>query len=113
MQTTLANYSKSALALYGARQCADVVPELRWQPHSGRPEEFARAAHDPCQLSEREHEVLRWTALGKTSDEVAVILGISTRTVTFHVSEILAKLDAKNKVHAAVKALMLNILHLP
>ena len=64
------------------------------------------------ELSERECEILRWTALGKTSDEVAMILGLTTRTVNFHITRILVKLDSKNKIQAAVKALRLHLIHL-
>jgi len=39
-----------------------------------------------------------------------VILGISTRTVNFHITAILAKLDAVNKTQAVIRALMLGML---
>lgn len=61
-------------------------------------------------LTERERDVLRWTAVGKTSQEIGVILGITTRTVTFHVTSLLRKLDAVNKTHAVAKAAMLRLL---
>jgi LuxR family quorum-sensing system transcriptional regulator SolR len=62
------------------------------------------------QLSSREIEILRWTALGKTAAEVASIFGITTRTVNFHVANILVKLDAQNKIQAAVRATILGML---
>lgn len=62
------------------------------------------------QLSNREQEVLRWTADGKTSNEIAVILKISERTVNFHITNITAKLNASNKIAAAIKAAMLGLL---
>ena len=37
-------------------------------------------------LTNREKEVLRWTAEGKTSAEIAQILGVSERTINFHLS---------------------------
>lgn len=61
-------------------------------------------------LTERERDVLRWTAVGKTCQEIGVILGITTRTVTFHVTSLLGKLDAVNKTHAVAKAAMLRLL---
>ncbi|MDE1960346.1 MAG: helix-turn-helix transcriptional regulator, partial [Xanthomonadaceae bacterium] len=54
---------------------------------------------------EREREVLRWTAVGKTVSEIAATLGISARTVTFHITNILRKLHAANKTEAVSKAM--------
>lgn len=61
-------------------------------------------------LSEREVEVLRWTADGKTSNDVADILGISERTVNFHINNAMIKLGASNKTAAAVRAAVLGLL---
>lgn len=44
-------------------------------------------------LSWREREVLNWIGCGKTYSETAIILGISERTVKFHISNIKNKLD--------------------
>ncbi|WP_294226453.1 helix-turn-helix transcriptional regulator [Prosthecobacter sp.] len=51
-------------------------------------------------LSRREAEVLHWMAQGKRDKEIAIILGISHRTVTHHVSAILAKLGVENRTAA-------------
>ena len=51
-------------------------------------------------LTEREDEVLRWTADGKTSPEIAEILCVSVNTVNFHVKHALAKLGAATKASA-------------
>lgn len=51
-------------------------------------------------LTEREKEVLRWLAHGKSNWEVSVILKISERTVRFHINNIMKKLDAVNRTHA-------------
>jgi LuxR family transcriptional regulator len=64
----------------------------------------------PHSLTEREVSVLKWTAAGKTSAEIGIILGISTRTVNFHITTALTKLDAVNKTQAVVKAVMLGLL---
>lgn len=66
----------------------------------------------PYNLSERELTVLRWTAAGRTSNRIAAILGISPRTVTFHITSALFKLDALNKTQAVVKAVMLGLISL-
>ncbi|WP_053146030.1 LuxR C-terminal-related transcriptional regulator [Pseudomonas sp. P97.38] len=58
----------------------------------------------PLRLSQRELDVLKWTAEGKTSGEVATILSISERTVNFHIQAIISKLDVKNKTSAVTTA---------
>ena len=55
-------------------------------------------------LSDREQEVLDLIALGKTNNDIAKTLFISVRTVKFHVSSILTKLNVKNRTEAALKA---------
>lgn len=62
-------------------------------------------------LTSREVEVLRWTAEGKTSNEVSEILSISERTVNFHINNAGAKLNATNKTAAAIRAAMLGMLY--
>jgi DNA-binding CsgD family transcriptional regulator len=48
-------------------------------------------------LTEREQEVLRWAALGKTSGETAAILGLSERTVNGHLTAAQQKLGCANR----------------
>lgn len=62
-------------------------------------------------LTSRELEVLKWTADGKTSGDIAQILAISSDTVNFHVQNATAKLGASNKTAAVVKAAMLGWLN--
>ena len=61
------------------------------------------------ELTERELSVLRWTADGKNSNDIAEILRISKRTVDFHASNAASKLGAPNRT-AAVLAAMLGLL---
>jgi LuxR family transcriptional regulator len=61
-------------------------------------------------LTNREKEVLRWTAEGKTSAEIAQILGVTERTVNFHLCNSMQKLNVNNKISAAIRAVMLGIL---
>lgn len=61
-------------------------------------------------LTNREKEVLRWTAEGKTSAEIAQILGVSERTINFHLSNSMQKLNVNNKISAAIRAVMLGLL---
>jgi len=58
-------------------------------------------------LSDRESQVLRWVAQGKTNPEIAMILGLSARTVQTHLDHIYRKLDVQNRAAAAVKAMEL------
>lgn len=55
-------------------------------------------------LSVKEKEVLKWMAAGKGNWEIAKLLGITERTVKFHVGNIMKKLDAVNRAQAVVVA---------
>jgi DNA-binding CsgD family transcriptional regulator len=57
-------------------------------------------------LSPREKECLLWTAQGKTSDEIATIVGISQETVVFHLKNAMRKFNVYSKHHAVVKAII-------
>jgi LuxR family transcriptional regulator len=61
-------------------------------------------------LSVRETAVIRWTAEGKTTAEISEIMGLSVRTVTFHIGNVVKKLNASNKTAAAVRAAVLGML---
>ena len=61
-------------------------------------------------LTTRETEILRWTAEGKTSNEISIILGIAERTVNFHLKNVMTKLDSNNKISATVKAIALSLI---
>jgi LuxR family transcriptional regulator, activator of conjugal transfer of Ti plasmids len=66
---------------------------------------------DPIvKLSEHERLCLLWTTQGKTSWEVAQIIGRTKATVDFHLRRAIGKLDAANKMHAAFKARELGLL---
>jgi LuxR family quorum sensing-dependent transcriptional regulator len=56
-------------------------------------------------LTDREREVLAWTAVGKSSWEIAGILGITERTVNWFITNAARKLDAVNRTQAVVNAI--------
>jgi len=55
-------------------------------------------------LNNREIETLTWVARGKTSAQIAKILGLSKRTIDFHLDNARTKLGAVTRTHAAIKA---------
>ncbi len=61
-------------------------------------------------LTPREIELLKWTMEGKTSGEVASIIGITERTVNMHANHVIRKLNCANKLHAVVKAMKLGLI---
>jgi DNA-binding CsgD family transcriptional regulator len=63
-------------------------------------------------LSDREQEVLKWTAAGKTRAEVGDIMCLSENTISFHIKAILRKLDANNIMLAVLKALHMGLIQL-
>ena len=56
-------------------------------------------------VSARELDCLKWTAAGKTAWEASVILGISERTVRFHLNAAREKLKCSNTTQAVAKAI--------
>ncbi|AIV54974.1 bacterial regulatory s, luxR family protein [Burkholderia pseudomallei MSHR4377] len=57
-----------------------------------------------CDLTARERESLQWAGRGKTAWEISKILGISERTVVFHLSNAARKIGANNRAQAVVIA---------
>lgn len=55
-------------------------------------------------LSQKEQEILNLIAQGATSKEIAVQLYLTDGTIRNYISEIISKLDAKNRIDAATKA---------
>lgn len=68
-----------------------------------------RAPESPETLTERETEVLRLVAQGKTNKEIARELEIGEKTVKTHVSNILAKLGMQSRTQAALYAVQIGL----
>jgi DNA-binding NarL/FixJ family response regulator len=62
-------------------------------------------------LNERELEVLTWSARGKTSEEIAMILHLSPRTVNFHIDNAREKLGVTTRTQAVVKAVTVGMIN--
>jgi LuxR family quorum sensing-dependent transcriptional regulator len=56
-------------------------------------------------LTDRERDILAWTAMGKSSWDISIILGISERTVNWFIARAIRKLDAANRTQAVVNAI--------
>jgi DNA-binding NarL/FixJ family response regulator len=98
-----------------ARTASDLERELVADQRAGRLDRDAVAAvlaalgvsrkAEPTRtsgLSERELEVLRLVARGKTNREIATLLGISAKTVQHHVAHVYDKLGLYSRAGAAV-----------
>jgi DNA-binding NarL/FixJ family response regulator len=78
-------------------QLPDAAPEPRRQPLV-------------VPLSDRELEVLRLLAAGRSNREIAVTLFLAEGTVKNHVTNVLAKLGARDRTQAALRARALDLL---
>ena len=61
-------------------------------------------------LSPRELECLQWAARGKSSYDVAEIIGISQRTVVFHIENAKAKFKVRTVQQAIVEGVIQGII---
>lgn len=64
----------------------------------------ARDSLDSAGLTEREADVLRLMATGKSNAEIATELFVSLQTVKTHVGNVLAKLQARDRTQAVIAA---------
>jgi DNA-binding CsgD family transcriptional regulator/tetratricopeptide (TPR) repeat protein len=71
--------------------------------------EQAREPRDPLGLTEREAEVIRLVAAGRSNQQIADELFITRKTASVHVSNILGKLGVSNRVEAAAIAQRLGL----
>ena len=107
--TSILNMARSSTAIT-QEEFDEKAADVLWlcnQLHGGVLAELspAQRVQTPLEhLSQREAEVLKWTAQGKTASDVGMILGLTTRTVNFHISSAIRKLGTSNKTSAVVLA---------
>ncbi len=63
-------------------------------------------------LSDRERDILQWSANGKNREEIGAILGISKNTVDYHLRSIYRKFDTNNITVAVLTALRHGLIQL-
>lgn len=89
--------------------------KMRWLAHIGHTLLSRHILHQQADrdrpLSEREIEVLKWTADGKSSQDIAEILALSKNTIDFHIKNSIRKLNVPNKTAAVVQAVLLGMIH--
>lgn len=80
-------------ATYLSDDIADLVPDdlLR-----GKPVKHVLPGQEIKALTEREREVLKWVAEGKSSKEIANALYVTTKTIVWHRQSIMEKLDLRS-----------------
>jgi DNA-binding NarL/FixJ family response regulator len=83
---------------------ASMLAEVRRLERAGEPAEPV--------ITRREAEVLQLVADGLSTTEVAARLYISVKTVKNHLASIYAKLDARDRTQAVVRAVRMGIVHL-
>jgi DNA-binding CsgD family transcriptional regulator len=69
-------------------------------------------ADEACEhlISERERECLGWVAEGKTTMDIATILGVSSNTINSYLAHVIQKLSARNRAMAIAVAIRSGII---
>jgi DNA-binding NarL/FixJ family response regulator len=84
---------------------AAVLGQRIFQPGPAMPGGTPAGSLTTMSLTAQETAILRLVAGGYSNKEVARHLGISMGTVKNHISDILRKLDARDRTHAVLKAI--------
>ena len=95
-----------------ARKLAEVHLFAAYVHEIGHRLATVEATSQHVHLTERERECLRWTAEGKTGWEISKVLGISERTVVFHLENAARKFGVFGRRQAAARAIALQMISL-
>lgn len=106
--TSLLSFSRSSIEL-GDKELRSKLPYLLWASTIIEQKYFELSSLDnqsdiSISLTSREKEVLQWSSVGKTVHEISIILGLSERTISFHINNSIKKLNTSNKTSAVAKA---------
>ena len=69
-----------------------------------KPSGGQKVEKDVCSLTPREEDILDCVAVGQTNKEIAIRLSIGEKTVKHYMTNIMHKLQVRNRVEAALKA---------
>lgn len=100
-----ANHAWDLTPLRGTERQHGFLAVLRTPRHQASVRDPLRAASQRWQLTARQTDVLRWLAHGMTNALIAQTLGISERTVEFHMKGIFDKAGVDNRATLLVKLL--------
>lgn len=103
------NKEEGGFAFHGLKRSPRAVESIRIIiSHFHQALYRLRGKHKPSfhsHLTPKETEILKWVKQGKTTWDISTILGISSRTVKFHMKNIFRKLDVVTRAHAVAVAL--------
>lgn len=107
MASMVSDHGAKGLARLMSTVGKDVhLMSLAFHNHARELLALGRSGRTTVSLTRRERECLLWIAAGKSAWEISRILGISARTVYFHLDNVRAKMGVTNVYHAVVKAIM-------
>ncbi|MDD3481302.1 XrtB/PEP-CTERM-associated transcriptional regulator EpsA [Azovibrio restrictus] len=83
------------------RQIGHLPSQYIGTPHNATSVSSGKQQNPACLgLSAREMDIMEWVRMGKTNQEIGMILNISAFTVKNHLQRIFKKLDAMNRAQA-------------
>ncbi|MCK0143612.1 LuxR family transcriptional regulator [Aliiroseovarius sp. F20344] len=114
---------KSIIALTAKRGLSQEAVDAIWREHGDEIEALNNIAHlkiislplstERSQLSKRQREVLEWVGDGKTNQDIATILGVTSATVEKHLRIARDKLGVDTSAQAVLKMSFLNQIFTP
>ena len=87
-----------------------ILPALCLEAHETWVRLTASPAGPVPKLKDQEIETLNWLSHGKSTEDIAQIMGITERTVNYHVMRIKEKLGVETRAHAVANAMRAGII---